>query len=171
MVGAKLQSAWEFSVVARIPAYPDSGLTEKQQCAAHHLANGKTCRYAAQEAGVSERTLYQWRKRKVMQREIARIQSEMLEDAGGMNLSMQQIAISTLSEIMMDADKRDSDRIQAARTLMVGSQAYAERKILERKLSDLERQLGMSVRDEELAPIPELEETALLYAGSSEDDE
>jgi len=171
MVGAKLQSAWEFTVVARIPAYPDSGLTEKQRTAAWHLANGKTCRFAAQEAHVSERTLYGWRKRKVMQREIARMQAEMLEDAGGMNLSMQQIAISTLSEIMMDSEKRDSDRIQAARTLMVGSQAYAERKILERKLSDLERQLGISCREEQLEPIPEVEESALLYAGSSEDDE
>ena len=87
---------------------------------------------------------------------------------------LQQIAISTLSEILVDPEARASDRIQAARTLMSGSDAFAERKLLERKLSDLEHQLTKGIQKEKqkpLAPLPEIEEAALVYAGSSEDDE
>jgi len=158
-------------LIARFPTYVHSGLTEKQQLAAQCLANGKSCRFAAQQAGVSERTLYAWRKRPQMQREIVRLQAEMMDETGAQNLSMQQVALSTLNEILIDPDARASDRIQAARTLMTGSQAFTERKVLERKLSDLEQKLGMSVRDELVEPMPEVEESALLYAGSSEDDE
>ena len=158
-------------MIARFPTYVVSGLTEKQQLAADCLAKGKSCRFAAQQAGVSERTLYAWRKRPQMQKEIIRLQAEMMDETGAQNLSMQQMALSTLNEILCDPDSRDSDKIAAARTLMTGSQAFTERKILERKLSDLENKLGLAVRGEEDGPMPELEESALVYAGSSEDDE
>ena len=131
----------------RLPINPIHGLNERQVIAARCLAAGKTIRYTAQEAGVSERWLYSWRQRPEMQREIQRLQGEMLDDAGGMNTSMQQVAISTLSEILVDPNARASDRINAARTLMSGSQAFAERKLLERKLADLEKQLIATLRD------------------------
>ena len=159
---------------ARLPIDPETGLTEPQIIAARYLAAGKSCRFAAREAGVSERWLYNWRKRPVMQREINRLQGEMLDDAGGANVSLQQIAISTLSEILVDPEARASDRIQAARTLMSGSDAFAERKLLERKLSDLEHQLTKGIHREKqqpLAPLPEIEEAALVYVGSSDEDE
>ena len=120
---------------------------------------------------MSERTLYAWRKRPQMQKEIIRLQAEMMDETGAQNLSMQQMALSTLNQILCDPDSRDSDKIAAARTLMTGSQAFTERKILERKLSDLEYKLGVAVRDEDIEPMPEIEESALVYAGSSEDDE
>jgi hypothetical protein len=50
-------------------------------------------------------------------------------------------AVETLTKIMSDPNARDSDRIAASRALMNGANAYAERKILERQLRDMEHLL------------------------------
>lgn len=121
--------------------YGPDGLNERQRIAATFLAQGKTIRETARQLGVSEKSVYTWRQRPAVQQAIARIQQELLSETGGMNISTIPDAIRVLDEIINNDDARAADRIAAARTLMSGAQAYQERRILERQIADLERQL------------------------------
>lgn len=121
--------------------YGPDGLNERQRIAANLLARGTTIRETARKIGVSEKSIYTWRQRPPMQQAISRIQQEMLSETGGMNLSTIPDAIQVLDAIINDDGARAADRIAAARTLMSGAQAYQERRILERQIQDLERQL------------------------------
>jgi transposase-like protein len=168
---AKILLITDQKMARGLPIDPETGLDERQTIAAYCLAQGKSCREAAKQAGVSERWLYAWRKRPEMQREITSRQWEMLDDAGGLNTSYVQKAVYTLNEIVTDPEARASDRIQAARALMSGSSAFAERKLLERKLGDLERQLSAGLdENKKMNGTPQIEESALIYAGNSEDE-
>jgi hypothetical protein len=51
------------------------------------------------------------------------------------------MAVATLAEIAADPEARHADRIAASRALISGAQNFAERKMLERTIADLERQL------------------------------
>lgn len=121
--------------------YGPDGLTERQRIAANYLARGTTIRETARKIGVSEKSIYTWRQRAAVQQAISRIQQEMLSETGGMNISTIPDAINVLDNIINDDNARAADRIAAARTLMSGAQAYQERRILERQIQDLERQL------------------------------
>ena len=121
--------------------YGSDGLNERQRIAANYLARGTTIRETARKIGVSEKSVYSWRQRTAVQQAIARIQQELLSETGGMNISTIPDAIKLLDSIINDTEARNTDRIAAARTLMSGAQAYQERKILERQINDLERQL------------------------------
>ena len=121
--------------------YGSDGLNERQRIAANYLARGTTIRETARKIGVSEKSVYLWRQRIAVQQAIARIQQELLSETGGMNISTIPDAIKLLDSIINDTEARNTDRIAAARTLMSGAQAYQERKILERQINDLERQL------------------------------
>jgi transposase-like protein len=126
-------------VVDRV--YGPDGLNERQRIAANFLARGTTIRETARKIGVSEKSVYTWRQRPAVQQAISRIQQELLSETGGMNISTIPAAIQVLDSIINDDGARAADRISAARTLMSGAQAYQERRILERQIADLERQL------------------------------
>lgn len=146
--------------------YGPDGLTERQRIAANYLARGTTIRETARKIGVSEKSIYTWRQRAAVQQAISRIQQEMLSETGGMNISTIPDAIKVLDNIINDDDARAADRIAAARTLMSGAQAYQERRILERQIQDLERQLLRltSFTESSTEEIPETEqETTPLF--------
>jgi transposase-like protein len=126
-------------VVDRV--YGPDGLNERQRIAANFLARGTSIRETARKIGVSEKAVYNWRQRPAVQQAISRIQQDLLSETGGMNISTIPDAIKVLDSIINDEDARAADRISAARTLMSGAQAYQERRILERQIADLERQL------------------------------
>ena len=69
-----------------------------------------------------------------------------------------------IDNIINDEDARAADRIAAARTLMSGAQAYQERRILERQIQDLERQLLR------FTATPEIETTAVSEPDDDDDD-
>lgn len=140
--------------------YGPDGLTERQRIAANYLARGTTIRETARKIGVSEKSIYTWRQRAAVQQAISRIQQEMLSETGGMNISTIPDAIKVLDNIINDDDARAADRIAAARTLMSGAQAYQERRILERQIQDLERQLLRltSFTESSTEEIPETEQ-------------
>jgi transposase-like protein len=109
--------------------------------AAELLARGKTCREVARALGVSERALYNWRKRPAVQRAVYALQQELIDVSESKGLALMPDAIATLTEIMSDQNARASDRIAASRALLNGAAAYQERKLLERTVSDLESQI------------------------------
>lgn len=163
------------AVVERI--YGSDGLNERQRIAANYLARGTTIRETARKIGVSEKSVYLWRQRIAVQQAIARIQQELLSETGGMNISTIPDAIKLLDSIINDTEARNADRIAAARTLMSGAQAYQERKILERQINDLERQLLRFTATQNAAtnatpidPIDPTEDDELLLDAAADDD-
>ena len=160
------------AVVERI--YGSDGLNERQRIAANYLARGTTIRETARKIGVSEKSVYLWRQRVAVQQAIARIQQELLSETGGMNISTIPDAIKLLDSIINDPEARNTDRIAAARTLMSGAQAYQERKILERQINDLERQLLRFTATQNAAtnatPIDPTEDDELLLDAAADDD-
>ena len=158
--------------------YGSDGLNERQRIAANYLARGTTIRETARKIGVSEKSVYSWRQRPAVQQAIARIQQELLSETGGMNISTIPDAIRLLDSIINDTEARNTDRIAAARTLMSGAQAYQERKILERQINDLERQLLRFTATQNAAtnatpidPIDPTEDDELLLDAAADDDD
>ena len=153
--------------------YGSDGLNERQRIAANYLARGTTIRETARKIGVSEKSVYSWRQRTAVQQAIARIQQELLSETGGMNISTIPDAIKLLDSIINDTEARNTDRIAAARTLMSGAQAYQERKILERQINDLERQLLRFTATQNAAtnatPIDPTEDDELLLDAADDD--
>lgn len=127
-------------MVARNPSMID-GLRENERMAAELLARGKSCREVARALGISERALYNWRKRPAVQRAIYSIQQELIDTSESIGVGLMPEAIRTLTEVMNDPEARASDRIAASRALLNGAAAYHERKMLERTISDLESQI------------------------------
>jgi len=117
---------------------PRDGLTPRQRLAVDLLAKGHTCRHVARELGVTERTIHTYRKKPAVMRAVLRAQEDYMSEGGGRGVSSVPEAVQTLTDIMNDPQARDSDRIAASRALMNGAAAYQERKVLERKLRDLE---------------------------------
>lgn len=128
-------------------------MAERHRLAAMLLAQGKTNRSVAQKMGVTEKTIWNWRQLPTVRRMVREIQNEMADLGGSIALTVIPDALTTLQEILNDPDARASDRIQAARTLMSGSAAYQERKLLERQIGDLERQLVATVNDDPIIDI------------------
>lgn len=140
--------------------------------AAELLARGKNCREVSRSLGISERALYNWRKKPVVQRAIYTLQQELIDTSESRGLALMPEAISTLTEIMNDPNARASDRIAASRALLNGAAAYQERKMLERTVSDLEHQMYglLQIPSEEIKNSPEDEYPELLKSADPEDE-
>jgi transposase-like protein len=156
-------------MIARNPNIVD-GLRERERLAADLLARGKTCREVARALGITEKTLYNWRKRPAVQRAIYNMQQELIDSNESRHVALMPEAIATLTEIMNDPEARASDRIAASRALLNGAAAYQERKLLERTVSDLESQIyGVLELKAEAAETP-ISETDLLRSANPEDE-
>ena len=94
------------------------GLRENERMAAELLARGKSCREVSRALGISERALYNWRKKPVVQRAIYALQQELIDVSESKGLALMPDAIATLTEIMHDENARASDRIAASRALL-----------------------------------------------------
>ena len=94
-----------------------------------------------------------------------------MSESGGQSLNVVPQAIATLTEIMENPEARDSDRIAASRALINGAQGFSERKIIERQLADLERQLlsTMAMESARSAAPPEGDLDPLLASAADDD--
>jgi|GEM_PF-5401486 len=144
--------------MAKVSPLPRNAiLKERERTAALLLAQGKTNRAVAAKLGVTEKTIWNYRQKPAVQRVIRETQEEFADMSGSMAVTVIPEAIAMLQGILNDPDARDSDKIQAARTLMTGSAAFQERKMLERQISNLETQLfpllGSSDKEEDFVDI------------------
>lgn len=140
--------------MAKTPPIPRVHVLEerKRQCGVL-LAQGKTVREVAKRLCVSEKTIWNYRQKPEVQRIIRETQTEFADMGGGLAMTIIPDAITVLQEILNDPETRATDRIAAARTLMAGSAAFQERKLLERQINDLENQL---------APMTNVTETVVI---------
>ena len=128
--------------MAKTPPIPRvEVLAERKRQAGVLLAQGKTVREVAKRLCVSEKTIWNYRQKPEVQAVIRETQIEYADMGGGLAMTIIPDAIATLQHIMTDPDARDSDKINAARTLMSGSVAFQERKLLEREIRDIRKQL------------------------------
>lgn len=128
-MGRPLKSLW------------DDGLNERERIVVQMLAAGNTCRATAIKAGITERAVYNIRQKKVVQDAIYAAQAEMFDSPGAQGMSLLPEVIRTLQGIVRDPEARSSDRIQASRVLIASANEYQARRMLERKIRDLERRL------------------------------
>lgn len=148
------------------------GLRERERLAVDLLARGKTIREVSRALQLSERTIWNYRRKPQVQRAIFNLQQELMQQSGGQSLSAVPQAIDVLTEIMNNPEARDADRIAASRSIINGAQGFSERKILERQLADLERQLLTTIAAESAKDsTPEDELLELLPSASPEDAE
>lgn len=152
------------------------GLRENERMAAELLARGKTCREVSRALGISERSLYNWRKKPIVQRAIYALQQELIDVSESRGLALMPDAIATLTSIMNDESARAADRIAASRALLNGAAAYQERKLLERTVSDLEAQIygllqipGETIPADDAETSPE-DDLDLLKSAAPEDE-
>lgn len=117
---------------------PRDGLTTRQRLAVDLLARGHTVRHVARELNVTERTIHSYRRRPAVMKAVLRAQEDLMTEGGSRGVSTVPEAVETLTAIMNNPAARDADRIAASKALMSGADAYAQRKIMERKLRDLE---------------------------------
>jgi DNA-binding CsgD family transcriptional regulator len=141
---------------------PDA-LTERERIVVEMLAAGNTMRATAIKAGLSEKSIWNYRKRKHVQEAIYARQAEMFDGTGGQGLSLLPEVVQTLRDIVNDTEARASDRIQASRALIASANEYQARRQLERQIRDLEARLfGSQVSpepgDANMAPEPDDED-------------
>ena len=117
------------------------GLRPQEYLAVEGLAKGRTCRSIATELGITERALYNWRKKPAVQRAVLLRQQELIEENESQSIELMPDAISTLKSIMQDPTANPMARIAASRALLHGASAYQERMILHRQIRDLEDQV------------------------------
>lgn len=117
---------------------PIDGLREPERMAVALLAQGKNNRETASQLGISERTLWGWRQKPVVQRAIFLRQQQIISDNESQTIELLPEAIKTLTDIMRDPTARASDRIAASRALVNGAARYQETQMLQRKLQNLE---------------------------------
>ena len=125
----------------------DQLMKDRMRSAAILLAQGKTCGFVARKLNVSEKTIWNYRQNKRVQKIIRECQEEFTDMSGSMAVTVVPEAIAVLQGILHDEECRASDRIQAARTLMAGSQAYQEKTLLQREIADLKKELMPSMVD------------------------
>ena len=142
-------------------------LTDRQKIAAGYLAGGMPVRTVAHRLHIGERAIFRWKKRRDFQQEIRRLQAENLSISTATNLALLPQAIEVLQAIMHDSEQRASDRISAARTLMAGAEAHAERNALESQIVELEKQLMATLSIN--LPEPEDEEDLNDYEDEAEE--
>jgi putative ubiquitin-RnfH superfamily antitoxin RatB of RatAB toxin-antitoxin module len=116
------------------------GLNERERIVVQMLAAGNTIRAAAIKAGVSEKTVYNYRQRRHVQDAIYASQIETFEGKGNGAELLPEV-VGVLREIVNDPEARAADRIQASRTLIQSANDYAARRGLERQIRDLETRL------------------------------
>lgn len=154
------------------PSFID-GLLERERLAVDQLARGKTIREVARILGVSERTIWNYRNKPRVQRAIFNLQQELMAESGGHSIDTTAEAVQTLKQIINNPQSRDADRIAASRALLSNATSFAERKILERQLADLEKQLLSVLTPDAASPSPEdaptPDELALLMPSASVD--
>lgn len=157
----------------RRAASPIDGLNERQRLAVHLLAQGKTIRDVARSLNVSEKTIYNYRQKPEIQTAIFFVQTEMINEGGGRSITSIPEAMSCLKTIVTDPEARDADKIAASKALISSANTFAERRMLERQIADLEATLRSLLKGEAATPTsapPEPEILDPLLASASPED-
>jgi DNA-binding NarL/FixJ family response regulator len=119
---------------------------QRQQVLLNTLACGATVAVAAKQAGVTERTAYRYLADPAVRQELDALQDETNQRAAARLQSTATQAIKTLLEAQ-NSDAPASVRRTAARRLLELGQRYREAITIEKRVTDLERQLPVAASE------------------------
>jgi hypothetical protein len=125
----------------RATGYGPDELNERERVIVEMLAAGNTIRATAIKVNVTEKTIWNYRKKPHIQDAIYARQSEMFDGGGGQGLSLLPEVVETLRGIVSNPESRACDRIAASRALISAANDYQARRQLERQIRDLETRL------------------------------
>jgi hypothetical protein len=98
------------------------------------------------------------------------LQTEMMNEGGGRSLTSIPEAMTCLKAIVVDPESRDADKIAASKALINSANSFAERRILERQIADLESTLRTLITGREVPEDAENEPLDPLLASASPED-
>ena len=116
--------------------------TTKKSIAITALLSGKTNVQAAQDAGVTERTIYRWLSEPDFQSELQEAETQMIESTTRQFAGLQEKAIAVLDQILTAEDVSPHIRLQAANSVFRIAIAFRDRN-LELRLSRMEVLVSM----------------------------
>lgn len=127
-------------MVAQNPVNAD-GLTVKQILAVDAIVAGKTITDAARAAGVTNKTLWNWRHTPQFMSVVNRKLQERTDMTGTQGVGLVPECLEVLQSIMNSSTSEDADRIRAAKVIMDSANAYQEQREMEVTIARLERRL------------------------------
>jgi len=120
----------------------EGALSPRQRSAACALARARTYEDAAGEAGVSVRSLYDWRRDAVFSEEVRRRQDEIYSGARGNVRAGTTEAVRALRCIISDESANTSARVRAALGLLDHAFRLWEYDDLDQRLARLEAEFS-----------------------------
>jgi transposase-like protein len=112
----------------------------KRDTLALALAQGRTVKDAAAEAGVSERTAYTWKSADDFRKRVEGLRAELFEAAVGKLAANSAGAADALGSLI--ASRNESIKLGAARIILETGARLREALELRRRLDELERRLA-----------------------------
>lgn len=116
------------------------GVKVSRETAVTALIANPTIKRAAEECGISEKTLHAWLKEPDFASKVRTAQAEITRETMGRVLSTIGIAIETLVEIMESKTAGTLPRITAAKALLEHSLKIYELETVQKRIDALERQ-------------------------------
>ena len=120
---------------------PLTKLTIKQQLGVEAIIEGCTMVEAARRAGVTEKTIWNWRQTAHFMAAINQKMQERSDGSGAQGLTLVPECIAVLKEIMQNKLEEASDRIRAASVIMASANSYQEQRQLELYVAQMEERL------------------------------
>lgn len=120
---------------------PLTGLTVKQQLCIEAIIEGCTLTEAARRAGVTGKTVWNWRQTAHFMAAIDRKMQERSDASGTQGLTLVPECIKVLKTIMQDQNEEAADRIRAASVIMASANTFKEQRELETYVAHLEARL------------------------------
>ncbi len=113
-------------------------LSPKQHRALLALADGATNRQAAQQAGVSERSIQRWRSAPAFAEALRTAEGDRLSDVARQLTALSLTAAATLAEILDDKTLPVSARLRAAQLVLEHGQRLHDMRLFAARLEALE---------------------------------
>lgn len=113
-------------------------LSPKQRRALLALADGATNRLAAQQAGVSERSIQRWRSAPAFAEALHKAEGDKLSDVARQLTALSLTAAATLAEILDDKTLPVSARLRAAQLVLEHGQRLHDMRLFAARLEALE---------------------------------
>lgn len=117
-------------------------LTPRQRRAIEALIEGKTVKQAAEETGVSRKTLYVWLNQPEFQKELDRLGGIILEEVANRMVALASEAVHTLSNVLKTKDVPIGTQVQAANVILKRASEFWDVYNLNRRIDAIEAVLN-----------------------------
>lgn len=122
-----------------------NGLTPEQETAIVALLNQPTVQKAAEQVGVSDRTVYRWMDEPEFSEAYRRARRQAFSQAIAMSQKYAPLALQALAKIVHDDSRPCSARVSAASAILKFSRESLELDDLAARLAALERRMAEAV--------------------------